>query len=74
MIIYTTDTVSRHKDYPNECQEWCKYSDVDKLEKENAALVKRWADLERWLLKDSWAEAISPAVWAKMKVLEGGEG
>ena len=31
MIIYTTDTVSRHKDYPNECQEWCKYSDVQNL-------------------------------------------
>ena len=48
---------------------------VDKLEKANAALVKRWADLERWLLKDSWAEAVSPAVWAKMKELAAqGEG
>ncbi len=31
MIIYTTDTVSRHKDYPNECQEWYKCSDVQNL-------------------------------------------
>jgi len=28
MIIYTTDTVKRYKDYPNECQEWCKAKDV----------------------------------------------
>ena len=50
------------------------YLEIKRLNKENAALVKRWEELERWLLKDSWAEAVSPAVWAKMKELEGGKG
>ena len=49
--------------------------DMAVLAGENEALVKRWEELERWLLKDSWAEAVSPAVWAKMKELAAqGEG
>ncbi len=60
------------------CSAYCRW--LDPVEKENAALVERWAYMDLWIAIETASDTSEYchksllAARAKMKELEGGEG